>query len=389
MPAICKSLKSLICGLFSLCLLNGNIVMSETVRVYVGTYTRNGKSEGIYQFDLDAKTGQPSAPRAVARVTNPSFVAFDPKHQYLYSVAEVSDFPGADGPAGGVAAFRIDPKSGDLSPLNEQLSGGAGPCHVSVDATGKNVLVANYGGGSCGCLPVREDGSLGKMSSFHQHQGSSVNPRRQEGPHAHSINVSPDNQFAMVADLGLDQILVYKFDPDQHTLTPHDPPSVSTHPGAGPRHFSFHPSGKFAYNCNEMQMTATAYAYDAQQGVLTPLQTITTLPDGGAGDNDSTAECLVHPSGKFVYISNRGHDSLAIFQVQGDGTLKPAGHAPTLGEIPRNFGITPDGRFVLAANQNSDTIVVFRVDLKSGALTPTGDRIEVPSPVCVRMFAVE
>lgn len=369
--------------------LMGNPAMAEIYRVYVGTYTRNGNSEGIYQFEFDTANGTAGSPKLAAKVVNPSFLAFDPQHRFLYSVAEVADFPGAEGkPTGGVAAFKIDQSSGALTALNAQTSGGTGPCHVAVDATGRNVLVANYGGGSCGLLPVNDDGSLGPMTSFFQHVGSSVNPQRQEGPHAHSVNVSPDNRFAMVADLGLDKILVYALDAEKHLLKPHDPPSASTAPGTGPRHFSFHPSGKYAYNCNEMLSSVTAHAYDARTGVLKPMQTLSTLPKDYDGKNNSTAECLVHPSGKFVYVSNRGHNSLAVFQVQDDGTLKAAGHASTQGEIPRNFGISPDGKYVLAANQNSGTIAILRVDLQTGALTPNGNIVNVPTPVCVRMFSI-
>ena len=363
---------------------------AEAVRVYVGTYTR-GESQGIYTFTIDARDGTPSDPVLAAELVNPSFVAIHPSREYLYAVNEVSQFPQQAGSrgVGGVTGFAIDPESGALHQINSQVSGGAGPCHLCVDDSGRNVLVANYGGGSIACLPIGEDGALKPASTFIQHSGSSINPRRQEGPHAHSINLDHANKFAVVADLGLDELLVYQFDAETGTLKPNDPPSVATHPGAGPRHFSFHPSGQFAYNNNELQSSLTAYAFDSQTGVLTPLMTQTTLPVKWEGDNNSTAEALVHPSGKFVYVSNRGHNSIAIFAIQQDGTIDPRGHASTQGEIPRNFGIDPSGRYLLAANQNSDSVVVFRINAETGQLSPTGDVVQVPTPVCVRFLDLD
>lgn len=357
------------------------------IRAYVGTYTQ-GDSRGIYLFEFDPRSGKPGEARLVAELENPSFVAIHPSKRFLYAVAEVGEFQGARN-TGGIAAYAVDPRSGSLKHLNSRPTGGGAPCHLSVDATGKFVLVANYSGGSVAAFPIRDDGSLGGVSAFVQHTGSSVNPRRQEAPHAHSVNLDPANRFAMVADLGLDKILIYRFDAERGTLQPHDPPAVSVTAGGGPRHFSFHPSGRFAYANNELTLTIVPFAYDAEQGVLTPLKEQSTLPPGSEGPGNSTAETLVHPSGKFVYVSNRGHNSIAIFRIQDDGTLQPAGHVSTGGEIPRNFGIDPTGRFLLAANQNSHTIVVFRIDSETGGLTPTGDVVNVPSPVCVRFVAIE
>ena len=361
----------------------------NNMRAYVGTYTRNG-SQGIYTFTLDMKTGKPSEPQLAAELANPSFVAISPDQKFLYCVNEVSDLPGPRGQkVGGVTAFSIDAKTGELTKLNSQLSAGAGPCHVCVDATGRCVVVANYGGGSVASLPVKENGELEEAATFIQHVGSSVNPKRQEGPHAHSANIDAGNNFAIVADLGLDKLLVYQLNAEKGTLTPNDPPSVSTHPGAGPRHFNFHPNGKFAYSNNEMQSSVSAYSYDAEKGELKSLMTHTTLPEDYEKPGNSTAECLVHPSGKFLYVSNRGHNSIAIFHILDDGTIKPAGHESTQGEIPRNFGIDPSGQYLLAANQNSGTIVVFAIDQENGLLEPTGNVIKVPTPVCVRMFPVD
>ena len=352
------------------------------ITLYVGTYT-GGKSEGIYRLQLDRKTGELKKLGATSGVKNPSFLAIHPSGRYLYCVCEVDDFGKG---AGGISAFAID-KSGELKLLNQESSVGGGPCHLVVDKTGKNVLAANYGGGSVCVLPIGADGRLGKATAFVQHKGSSVDKGRQEAPHAHSINLDAANRFAFVADLGLDKVLVYRFDAKKGTLTPNDPPAASVKPGSGPRHFAFHPSGRSAYVINEMNCTVTAFNYDANKGVLTETQTISTLPRPLA-DGDSTAEVQVHPSGKFLYGSNRGHNSIAIFSIDSDsGRLTTVGNQSTEGKTPRNFAIDPSGAFLLAENQDSDTIVVFRVDPKTGKLTSTGHKIEVPMPVCVKFLA--
>jgi len=358
---------------------------SEPLRIYVGTYT-SGASKGIYVGRLDLATGGLSLEGVAAETKNPSFLALHPNRRFLYAVGEISDFAGKR--TGAVSAFRIEPASGRLELLNQQSSGGTGPCHVTVDRTGRNALVANYGGGSVSVLPIGEDGKLGPASAFIQHQGSSVNPRRQQGPHAHSINLDPANRFAFVADLGLDKIMVYRFDAVAGTLTPNDPASAAVAPGSGPRHFAFHPSGKSAYVINEMGSSLTAFRYDAPRGLLEEVQTVSSLPAGPVPGN-STAEVQVHPSGKFVYGSNRGHDSIAVFAVDGTtGQLKLVEHESTQGKTPRNFGVDPTGRFLLACNQASDTIVGFRIDQETGALTPTGHKLEVSSPVCVKFTAL-
>ncbi|MBL9123774.1 MAG: lactonase family protein [Planctomycetaceae bacterium] len=358
-----------------------NVADQSPIRVYFGTYT-GGDSKGIYFAELDRKTGEISAPRLAAEAVNPSFLAIHPTQKFLYAVGEVSDFNGKK--SGGVSAFAIDPQSGALRLINQHPSGGAGPCHLTVDATGRDVLVANYGGGSVACLPIQSDGSLKPPSSFVQHAGSSVNPQRQAGPHAHSINLDANNRFAIAADLGLDKLLVYRFDAERGTLEPNDPPAVALPAGGGPRHFAFHPTGKFAYACNEMLSTVSALAYDPEKGVLTELQTISTLPEGGHAGN-STAEVRVHPSGEFVYVSNRGHNSIAMFAVDAQsGKLTPLGQESTRGQVPRNFNIDPSGRYLLAANQDSANVVVFAIDPAKGTLRPTGSEIQVSRPVCVR-----
>ena len=353
-------------------------------RVYVGTYTK-GTSKGIYLSHLDVAAGVLSEAKLVAETDNPSFLAIDPSHRFLYAVGEVGNFGGRS--SGAVIAYSIDAATGDLTELNQQASMGASPCHLVVDATGKNVLVANYGGGSVAALPIRDDGRLGRATAFVQHAGSSVNPRRQQGPHAHSINLDAASRFAVAADLGLDKILVYRFDSKQGTLTANDPPSVSVAPGAGPRHFAFHPNGRFAYVINELALTVTAFGYAADRGVLTPIQSLPTVPKDADRKGLSTAEVQVHPSGKFLYGSNRGHNTIVVFRInRNTGKLTHVENESTGGKTPRNFAIDPTGSFLLAENQASDSIVVFRIDQKSGALHPTGQKVDVPSPVCVKMM---
>lgn len=351
--------------------------------VYVGTYTR-GDSEGIYVYRMDLATGRMKRVGLAGGIENPSFLALHPNGRFLYAVSEVSNTDGRR--TGAVSAFALDPQTGLPNRLNHQPSEGAGPCHLVVDRDGRAVLVANYGTGNVAVLPIREDGSLGPATDVEQHEGSSVNPRRQAGPHAHSINVDPANRFAVAADLGIDKLLIYRFHAEGGTLTPNDPPFARVKPGAGPRHFDFHPGGQFAYVINELHSTVTAFSYDAQSGRLETLQTVSTLPDDFEGDN-TTAEIQVHPSGRFLYGSNRGHDSIAIFAVDPKtGRLSPVGHEPTQGKTPRNFGIDPTGTYLLAANQTTDEIAVFRIDPETGRLAPTGEIVEVPTPVCVKFL---
>jgi len=355
--------------------------------VYIGTYTGQ-KSKGIYAYRFDRATDRLTSLGLMAETTNPSFLAVHPSRRFLYAVNEIHRYEGRPTP-GGVSAFAIDPRTGKLTFLNEVSSRGAGPCYVVVDKTGKCVLVANYTGGSVAAFPVLEDGRLGEASAFVQHAGSSVDPKRQAGPHVHSINPSPDNRFAIAADLGLDQLLVYRLDPTKGLLAPNDPAFAKVNPGAGPRHLAFHPSGRFAYVNTEMQSTVSALSYDAAGGVLHELQMISTLPKDSAG-NGGAGEVQVHPTGKFLYGSNRGHDSIAVFAIDGGkGTLTAVAYVSTQGETPRNFGIDPTGAFLFAANQDSDNIVVFRIDPNTGRLTPTGQVFEVPSPVCVKFVAIE
>lgn len=350
--------------------------------VYVGTYTSE-KSQGIYRMRLDLSSGTLSAPELAATVTNPSFLALNPGKTHLYSVNETGKF--ADKPTGSVSAFAIDAKSGGLTLINQESSGGSGPAHVSVDRAGRTVLVANYGGGSVASLPIGAGGRLEPAASVIVHQGSSAHPKRQTKPYGHSINMDPSNTYAYAADLGADRVFIYRLDPKTSALTPATPPSAAVTPGSGPRHMSFHPGGRFAYLINELALTVTVFSRDASTGALTEVQTISTLPAGVAANPAfSTAEVVVHPSGKFLYGSNRGHDSLVVYAIdQATGKLTLVQHEPTQGSTPRGFGIDPTGRFLLAGNQRSDTLVAFRIDSASGRLTPTGQTVKIGSPVSV------
>ena len=354
--------------------------------VYVGTFT-GAKSKGIYACRFDTGTGKLTSLGLVAETPNPSFVAIHPNNRFLYAVNAISNFGGKN--SGSVSAFAIDQQTGKLTLLNQQATGGAGPCHLVVDASGKCVLAANYGGGSVCALPVKQDGSLGKATAFIQHHGSSINPRRQEGPHAHGIYLDTNNRFVFVPDLGLDKVMIYKFDAAKGALEAHDPAFAPVKAGSGPRHLAFHPDGRFVYVINELSSTLTAFAFNAKRGELLELQTVSTLPEGCTNQN-STAEVEVHPSGKFVYGSNRGHDSIVVFAInQKTGKLTWVENQPTLGRTPRNFAIDPMGKYLIAANQASDTLVVFQIEQESGKLKPTAQTVEVPTPVCVRFLPTE
>jgi len=350
--------------------------------MYVGTYTR-APSKGIYAYRFQSATGAvtPAGTAGLgAETENPSFLAVHPNQRFLYAVNEVSRYEGRDG--GTVSAFSIDRATGTLTPLNRVSTRGGGPCHLELDRSGKWLFVANYGGGSVAAFPVQDDGKLGESSAFFQHAGASANAARQSGPHAHQMAVSPDNRYVLAADLGLDKVFSYKLDATKGGLAP-DPQFTAIAPGSGPRHLAFRPDGKFVYVLKEMLSAVVAFGYDAGGGTLAELQTISTLPEGFSGEN-SGAEIAAHPSGKFLYSSNRGDDSIAIFRIDAaKGTLTSAGRVPTQGKTPRGFGIDPSGRFLVAGNQNSGTLVIFRIDQATGGLTPVGSPIQVPSPVSV------
>lgn len=351
---------------------------SSDVLVYVGTYTNRG-SEGVYVYRLDSATGGLTLVTKSPRLNNPSFVALDPKGRFLYAVRE------GGGPAGAIVALSRNPATNELTILNEQPSGGQGPCYVSVDREGRFVLAANYGSGSVAVFPVADDGRLQPASCVVQDEGSSVNSSRQKGPHAHSIVLDPANRFVFTPDLGIDKIMIYRFDREHGKLVPNDPPFAKVEPGSGPRHFTFHPDGKHAYVIEEISCTVTAFAYDAEAGTLKSLQKISTLPKDFKGTN-TAADIHVHPSGKFLYGSNRGHDSIACFAIDAQtGELSLIGFTPTQGKNPRNFAIDPSGTLLLAANQDGNNIVSFRIDPATGKLTPTGQVCQVSMPVCVKM----
>jgi 6-phosphogluconolactonase len=354
---------------------------SGELLVYVGTYT-TGKSEGIYLYRLDLSSGELKHVATTKGVVNPSFLALAPSRRYLYAVNEVGDFAGKK--SGAVSAFAVDQKTGALQLLNQQPSLGADPCYVDVAAGDRFVLIANYTGGNVTVFPVEHDGSLGEASDMKQARGSSVNRERQEGPHAHCIVLDPTNRFAYSCDLGTDKIMIFRFDTRLGKLLTNEPPWVQVKPGTGPRHLAFHPSGKHVFVVNELQSTVTAFARDPEKGSLAELQTLTTLPKDFTGANTS-ADIHVSPNGRFLYCSNRGHDSIAMFMIdQRHSTLTPVGHESTRGMTPRNFAIDPSGAFLLVANQKSDNIVVFRIDQRTGRLTSTGQTVEVPSPVCLK-----
>lgn len=379
-------------GMKRLCLLVLGASLLQVVNarefiVYFGTYT-DAKSKGIYAAGFDSANGRLSTAELATKMKSPSFLAIHPNRRFLYAVGEATTLAG--GRSGGVSAFAVNRRSGKLEFLNQQPSGGLGPCHLEVDHTGRCLLVANYGSGSIASLPIEKDGTLGKPALTIQHAGSSVNPQRQAGPHAHFITADPANRFALCCDLGLDKVLVYRLDPKRARLSPNDPPFESVTPGAGPRHLTFRPDGGFVFVVNEMASSLTAFAYDAKRGTLREVQTVSTLPAGSGVANNSCAEVQMHPNGRFVYASNRGHDSIAVFAVDREtGRLTPVQDAPTHGRIPRHFAIDPSGDWLLAENQASDSVVVFRVDTASGKIVPTGQQIEVPSPVCAVFVPVK
>jgi len=358
--------------------------------VYVGTYT-GPKARGIYLFRLQADDRPASRninliPLGVAAETpNPSFLDIDVARRRLFAVNELQQVGGRRG--GAVTAFSIDRNTGALAMINQQLSMGTGPCHIVADNQHRYVVVSNYGSGSVAVLPVHADGSLGAASAVVQHSGSSVNPERQKGPHAHCATFDRANRFVFVCDLGLDKILVYRFDAARGTLAAHTPPFASLKPGAGPRHMAFRPDGRFAYVVNELNSTVTVFAYDGSAGVLKEIQTVSTLPEHFDGPN-FPAEIDLHPSGKWLYASNRGHNSVVLFAVDGGtGRLTWVEEQGTGGSRPRHFGIDSSGQYLAVGNQESDTVLVCRVDAGNGRLRPSGVLVEVPAPACVKFLA--
>lgn len=351
-----------------------------TFFIYIGTYTESD-SKGIYAYRFDPLTGETTPIGLVAESQNPSFLAVHPSARFLYAVNEVDHFESQK--SGSVSAFSIDQSAGKLTLLNRVSSLGTGPAHLSLDRRGKYLLVANYGGGSVAVFPIANDGRIGKASSFVQHSGSSVNHDRQAAPHPHQILATKDNRFVLVPDLGTDEVVIYRFDSAEGALTQSRSEFVKTQPGAGPRHLALHPNGRFAYLANEMQSTVLVFSYDANAGSLIDIQTVTTLPKDFTGQN-SAAEILTDASGAFLYVSNRGHDSIAVFAInRNNGTLTPIQDLPSGGRTPRNIAIDPTGKWLFAANQDSHNIAIFRVDSRTGRLTPTTNVLHISAPACV------
>ncbi len=362
----------------------------ETLWVFAGTYTRRephveGKSRGIHVLRLDMASGELTPVDVIPGLDNPSYVALHPQGGFLYAVNEIGEYCGKA--SGAVSAFKIDLAAGRFEPLNQQASQGSSPSYITVDNAGRHALIANYGGGSVAVLPIREDGSLGAAKEVIQHQGSSMHPQRQQAPHPHSINLDAENRFAFVPDLGLDKVMIYRYDGEAGRLTlNHEQPWARTKSGAGPRHMAFHPRADFAYVINELDSTVTVFRYGREKGTLSEVQTLSTLPADFEGKS-ACADIHVHPSGRFVYGSNRGHDSIAVFAVDAKtGQLSLSEIVSTRGECPCGFAVDPSGRYLLAANQNSDSIVVFTLDSRTGAMQPVDASVQTSTPVCLQLL---
>jgi 6-phosphogluconolactonase len=363
---------------FFMVLLTGVLSAQSSYFVYVASQTPHA-TKGIYAYRFSPEAGRLTSIGRVAELAGASFLATDPHHRVLYVASEAGQAPGSNG---FLSSYAIDPRSGALKLLNKAEMGG-GPCHLSVDQTSKILFVANYGNGTVASFALNADGSIGKQTGFDQHTGKGPNAERQEGPHAHAVVLSPDNRFLFVPDLGSDQIKIYRVDAAKSTFAPNNPSFASVKPGLGPRHLLFGPGGKFAYVICEMGSSVVALAYDPAKGSLTPVQTISTLPANFKGI-DNSAEIDISPSGRFLYASNRGHDSIAVFAIDpGNGTLTKVRVVPTRGKIPRNFALDPTGKYLVAANQKSNQMVVFAVDQTTGLLQPTGQVLDIEEPVCV------
>ena len=355
----------------------------KTQTIYIGTYT-SGESEGIYKCSFDINTGKLSGLKLVARKTNPSFLALSPDKKALFCVNETMTYDGK--PGGSVSAFKISPENDSLLIINEQPSMGGAPCHIITDNSGKLVLTANYMGGNVAVYPLGMDGSLAEFSNIIQHEGFGKNLERQEAAHAHSVILGPGDKYAYVSDLGIDKIMIYRLDKKQGSLTPASTPWAQLEPGAGPRHFTFHPDGKYAYGINELNSTITCFSYNDNNGSLTEIQTISTLPDD-FDESNSCADIHISPSGDFLYGSNRGHNSIVCYSIdKSTGKLTLNSFESTQGETPRNFSLDPSGNYLLVANQNTNTIVSFKIDSKSGRLNFTNHILDVPAPVCIQFL---
>jgi 6-phosphogluconolactonase len=354
---------------------------NQVPMIYIGTYT-SGKSEGIYGYQFDPQSGALTRVNSI-KSTNPSFLAIDRSKRYLYAVNEVGEYLGK--PSGGVSAYVIERPNLNLRLLNEQATQGADPCHLSVDSKRKVLLVANYTGGNVSVLPIRPDGTLGMVMDVKQHEGSGPK-EQQKGPHAHCIMLDRNERYAFASDLGIDKVMIYRFDRATGKLRPAQQPFAELKSGAGPRHLTFHPNGKYFYVIDELDSTMTVFGYDERNGTLTHIDTVSTLPSDFSGTS-YCADVHVSQSGKFLYGSNRGHNSIVVFEIDPrTGKLKLVQHISTAGDWPRNFTIDPSGAFLLVANQRSDNVVTFSIDPGTGQLKPTGHNESIPSPVCLRFL---
>lgn len=370
----------------------GNAIRNEKtneILVYIGTYTSGkgeSKSDGIYIYKLNIESGELMPHRTIENVVEPSYIAIDKNKKYLYAVNETAEYEGKK--SGAISAFAIDKKTGGLKFLNKVPSLGGAPCYITVSENERFVLAANYLGGNVSVFPIQKDGLIGASTDLQQNTGIGPNKIRQEAAHAHSINLDKKNRFAYVCDLGVDKIFIYEFDQKTGKLTPNPAQKFfQAKPGAGPRHFAFHPNNKIAFVINELDSSITSLDFDAKRGTLKEIQTVATLPEDFK-DANTCADIHVSPNGKFLYGSNRGHDSIVSYKIdEKNGKLDFIEHASTEGKTPRNFVLAPNGKFLLAANQNSDSVVVFRIDETSGKLTPTGKRARVPKPVCLKLIA--
>lgn len=353
--------------------------------VYFGTYTREA-SQGIYRSEFDAAQADLSAPALAARASSPTFLATDPARRFLYASGELLLDPKPAQPLGGATGFALERSTGALRLLNLEATGGGNTVHVAVDATGRTLAIANYHAGYVAALPIRGDGRLGPRSAFFSHAGRAPlgpNHERQDKPHAHCVIISPDNRFVFSCDLGQDRVYSYRLKAEQAALEPNDPPMVAAVPGSGPRHGIFSPDGRFLYVANELNGTVSQYAYDAARGALALGPSYSTLPADFSGQN-TVGEICLHPNGRFVYVSNRGHESIAVFaRDSSSGRLERIAIVPCGGRHPRNFALDPAGHWLLCANKDTNNVVVFSVDPASGLIAPTGRAITVPEVVCV------
>lgn len=352
--------------------------MASSHLIFLGTYTRTGTSQGIYSIRLDGESGALSTPVLAAAASDPGWITFSPDKQFLFAI---------HASPGQAISFRIEPGAGTLTPVFAPTDGvrAGPPCHLAVDATGRTLLAANYGEGYVAAIPIHADGTLGAPRAI-KHEGRSVHPTRQGKAYVHSVTPSPDNRHVIVADLGVDRIYSYALDAANATLTPAAAPFVATAPGAGPRHFKFGPTGRHAYAINELGNTIVAYDFDAATGALTAKQTVATLPPA-YHEPSTTAEIRLHPNGRFLYGSNRGHDSIAVFAIAPtDGTLTPVEIIPSGGKTPRNFALSPDGKWLVCGHQDTALLTVFRVDATTGRLTRTPHTAVVPTCICISFY---